>query len=71
MNATYVRSILSRLNIATRYVANQNSHKYFPKLTIPVEEMNETEIKESIKNMIMYLQAPEYSFLTFRHLKNK
>ena len=71
MNASYVRSILSRLNIATRHVANQNSHKYFPKLTTPVEEMNETEIKESIKNMIMYLQAPEYSFLTFRHLKNK
>ena len=71
MNASYVRSVLSRLNTATTYVANQNSHKYFPKLTSPVEQMNETEIKDSIKNMIMYLQAPEYSFMMFRHLKNK
>jgi hypothetical protein len=71
MNASYVRSVLSRLNTATLYVANQNSHKYFPKLTTPVEEMNDTEIKESIKNMIMYLQAPEYSFMMFRHKNTK
>ena len=71
MNASYVRSVLARLNTATLYVANRNSHKYFPKLTDPIENMNDTEIKESIKNMIMYLQAPEYSFMMFRHKNTK
>ena len=69
MNPSYVRSILTRLNIATVHVANRNKDKFYPKLKKPVDNMSNNEVKDSIRDMIHYLQAPEYSYLVFRHYK--
>lgn len=71
MNASYVKSILGRLNIATTYVAKRNNDKFYPKLNREIKDMSDGEIKESIQNMIMYLQAPEYSFMMFRYGRPK
>jgi hypothetical protein len=69
MNPTYVRSILTRLNTASIHVANKNKDKFYPRLSKKVDDMSEDEIKTSIREMIHYLQAPEFSYVTFRHYK--
>jgi hypothetical protein len=52
-------------------VANKNKDKFYPKLPKKVDDMSEDEVKISIRDMIHYLQAPEYSHIVFRHYKNK
>ena len=49
MNASYVKSILGRLNIATTYVAKRNNDKFYPKLNREIKDMSDGEIKESIQ----------------------
>ena len=71
MNITYVRSVLSHLNIAARHVANKNKDKFYPILTKNVDDMNKMELKKGIRDMIMYLQAPEFSYLKFRDYYKK
>lgn len=71
MNPTYVRSVLSRLNSATSYVANKNKDKFYPRLSNNVDSMTEDQIKHTINQMILYLQAPEFSFMMFRDYKTK
>lgn len=71
MNITYVRSVLSHLNIAARHVANKNKDKFYPRLTKNVDDMNNNEISKSVNDMIMYLQAPEFSYLKFRDYYKK
>lgn len=66
MNAAYVRSLLSRLNLATLHVANKNKHKFYPKLPDKVDMLSDDEVKYSIGRMIHYLQAPEFSYMMFR-----
>lgn len=71
MNPIYVRSVLSRLNIATTYVANKNKDRFYPRLPESINAMSDEQVKHSIKQMILYLQAPEYSFMMFRENKAK
>ena len=71
MNPTYVRSLLSRLNLATAHVANKTKNKYYPKLHSNVENMTDEEVKYTIGRMIHFLQAPEYSYMIFRDQKPK
>lgn len=67
MNAAYVRSLLSRLNLATLHVANKNKDKFYPKLPDKVDKLSDDQVKQSIGRMIHYLQAPEFSYMMFRH----
>lgn len=71
MNPSYVRSILTRLNTASLHVAHKNKDKFYPKLPKKVDDMTDDEVKDSIRDIIHYLQAPEYSHIVFRHYKNK
>jgi len=71
MNPTYVRSVLSRLNSATSYVANKNKDRFYPRLPNNVDSMTDDQIKHTINQMILYLQAPEFSFMMFRDHKPK
>ena len=66
MNAAYVRSLLSRLNLATLHVANKNKDKFYPKLPGEVNTLSDEEVKQNIGRMIHYLQAPEFSYMMFR-----
>jgi hypothetical protein len=69
MNPTYVRSLLSRLKLATVHVAKQNNHKFYPKISGKIDNLSDDEVMYSINRMILYLQAPEYSYMIFRHEK--
>lgn len=69
MNPTYVRSLLSRLKLATVHVAKQNNHKFYPKISGSIDNLSDDEVKYSINRMILYLQVPEYSYMIFRHEK--
>jgi len=71
MCQAYVRSLLSRLNLATTHVANKTNNKYYPKLPSNVESMTDDEVKYTIGRMIHFLQAPEYSYMMFRDQKPK
>jgi hypothetical protein len=66
MNAAYVRSLLSRLNLATLHVANKNKDRFYPKLPDKVDNLSDDQVKQSIGRMIHYLQAPEFSYMMFR-----
>lgn len=66
MNAAYVRSVLSRLNLATLHVANKNKDRFYPKLPDKVDSLSDDEVKQTIGRMIHYLQAPEWSHMLFR-----
>lgn len=66
MNPAYVRSVLSRLNLATAHVAHKNKDKFYPKIPGNIDNLSDDEIKYSINRMIHYLEAPEYSYIIFR-----
>ena len=71
MNPSYVRSVLSRLNLATAHVANKNKDKFYPRLSRDIDNLSDDEVMYSISRMIHYLQAPEYSYIIFRDEKHR
>ena len=68
MNSQYARSICKRLYIASLNVAKKKQCIHHPRID-DISKMTDSEVDLAIQNMILFLQAPEWSYIMFRHVK--
>ena len=68
MNSQYARSICKRLHIASLNVAKKRQCIHHPQVN-DISKMTDSEIDLAIRNMILFLQVPEWSYIMFKDVK--
>lgn len=68
MSSQYARYICKRLYTATLNVAKKQHCINHPRVN-DISKMTDSEVDLAIRNMILFLQVPEWSYIMFKDVK--